>query len=205
MKITNKYLLAIAFLLLFGGTFASCDDETPIIDSKMTFKEAIKGSPAPQEIIDQLVLLDVRYLSTDGKLHQGQLVVNKMVEEDVKTMFDFMLSEKFIVEKCIPIVKYKWSDDASMRDNNSSSFNYREIAGSKTISRHATGTAVDINPKWNPAVSDDHISPENGKYDTNAIGTLTATSPTTKKFKSLGWVWGGDWHSFQDYQHFDKR
>lgn len=200
-----KIFYSIFMLFLLSANFCTAKNPDIIIDSKMTFKEAIKGTKAPQEIIDQLTLLDVQYLSKDGKIHQGQLVINKAVKDDVEAMFKFMLDEKFVIEKVIPIVKYGWSDDRSMEDNNTSSFNYRKIAGSDKISNHALGRAVDINTRWNPAVHPDRVSPKNGKYNPKARGTLTAGCAVTKKFKSLGWVWGGDWHSFQDYQHFDKR
>ena len=42
-----------------------------IVDCNYTFEEAIAGSDAPQKIINELVLLDVRYYSTDNKIHKG--------------------------------------------------------------------------------------------------------------------------------------
>src|SRR5690554_256366 len=53
------------------------ESDTMIIDSRYTFVEALEGSGAPQDVIDQLELIDVTYLSTDEKLHQGQILTNK--------------------------------------------------------------------------------------------------------------------------------
>ena len=44
------------------------------------------------------------------------------------------------------------NDDISMENNNTSSFNYRVVAGSSTLSNHALGMAIDINPLYNPYV-----------------------------------------------------
>lgn len=178
--------------------------EEVIIDSQMSFQEAIKGTKAPKEIVDNLVLIDVKYYSTDNKLHQGQLLIAKSVREDVEAIFQIILAEKFPVEKCIPIVKYNWSDNASMEDNNSSSFCYRKVAGSKNLSRHAMGMAVDINPRFNPVVHTNRLSPKNGKYDTKRPGTITANSSITKEFIKRGWKWGGTFRKYKDYHHFHK-
>lgn len=46
-----------------------------IIDASYTFDEAVTGSGAPNEIIQQLELVDVFYWSTDHMIHKGQLVL----------------------------------------------------------------------------------------------------------------------------------
>ena len=117
-----------------------------IIDASYTFDEAVEYSEAPEEIISQLELVDVYYISTDGKIHKGQVVTNRQIANDIKEIFSFMLDEGFVIEKAIPIVKYGWNDSLSMADNNSYSFCYRNISYSK----HATGMAIDINPRFNP-------------------------------------------------------
>ena len=96
--------------------------DTTIIDSRYTFAEAIEGSNAPQKLIDQLQLIDVTYISTDEKLHQGQILTNKRLAQDIRELFQFMLHQEFVIEKAIPIVAYNWSDSLSMADNNSYSF-----------------------------------------------------------------------------------
>ncbi|MFP4526910.1 MAG: M15 family metallopeptidase [Candidatus Kapaibacterium sp.] len=176
-----------------------------IIDSDMTFQQAIAGTNAPQSIIDSLRLIDVEYYSFDGRLHRGQLVVNIAVEQDINEIFKLIKKIKFPVEKVIPIVAYEWSDDASMEDNNTSAFNYRFIAGTQRLSNHATGRAIDINPFQNPAIySDGKISPNGAEFDPDAPGTLISDHPVTKAFLGRGWRWGGDWTSLKDYQHFDR-
>lgn len=205
----------LIFLILSGiivGFIGLSSDQTveeevqPIIDSEMTFKEAIKGTKAPKSLIKKLRLFDVQYYSSDGKLHQGQLLVHKDVEKDVKEIFELIEKKKFIVEKVIPIVKYDWKDRASMRDNNSSAFCYRYIAGTKRMSNHAYGRAVDINPRWNPYTRrNGTVSPKNGKYDKKRPGTFYEDQFIVKEFKKRGWKWGGNFKSAKDYHHFAKK
>ena len=66
------------------------ENPTEITDCNYTFDEAIAGSDAPQHIIDQLVLLNVRYYSTDQKIHKGQIVVNQKIANEVIEIFEFM-------------------------------------------------------------------------------------------------------------------
>lgn len=176
-----------------------------IVDSEMSFEESIKGTKAPQEVIETICLLNVSYYSIDKKLHRGQLLVAKEVKGDIEQVFELILKDKFLVNKCIPIVKYNWSDSASMADNNSSAFCYRTIAGTDRLSNHALGRAVDINPMFNPVIEKSGITPTGGEYNPSKPGTLHAQSAINIKFKELGWNWGGDFNSYKDYHHFDKK
>jgi peptidoglycan L-alanyl-D-glutamate endopeptidase CwlK len=178
----------------------------PIIDSCMTFEEAIAGTTAPRDVIETLRLVDVTYRAFDGLLHQGQLVVERTVLNDVVEIFRMIESSNFPVAKVIPIVQYAWSDDASMDDNNSSAFNYRVIFGTNRISRHAFGKAVDINPFLNPVIYDNgRISPDGAIYNPEKPGTLFETHPIVQEFLRRGWHWGGHFTDFKDYHHFEKQ
>lgn len=178
--------------------------DTVIIDSRMTFEEALLGTKAPQDIIDQLVIIDVQYLSTDHKIHQGQIVTNKKLEEDIRHIFRYMLDNDFIVEKAIPIVAYNWSDSLSMDDNNSYSFCYRNISYSK----HAQGTAIDINPRLNPLrwkKENRPNQPDGAVLDTTINGTLYPNHIVVEEFKRLGYRWGHTFSKYYDDHHFEKR
>jgi hypothetical protein len=203
MRPTFFFLLLTIFFL--NNNIAIVSNHNIIVDSKMTFQEAIKSTTAPQNIINQLELIDVEYFSFDNKLHRGQLVVNKSVKNDIITIFDFIKNEKFPIEKCIPIVKYNWSDDASIDDNNTSAFCYRKVARTNKMSNHAYGKAIDINPMQNPYVFSNGTTQRKNKYNPKVAGTLTKDSPITKLFIKLGWKWGGNYKSIKDWQHFDKK
>jgi hypothetical protein len=176
-----------------------------ILDSRRSFAEAVSGTAAPPEVIKQLCLLDVRYYSFDGKLHQGQLVVNKRLRGEIVDIFLRIKELRFPIARAIPIAYYDWSDEASMADNNTSAFNYRFVAGTVRLSRHATGEAIDINPRQNPVVYEDGISlPPGTTYIPDAEGAFYPASFVLKEFLSRGWRWGGYFSSIKDYHHFEK-
>jgi len=178
---------------------------THIVDSRMTFEEAIAGTAAPRDVIESLSLIHVSYRAFDCRLHQGQLVVHKEVVPDILEIFRFVEALGFPVAKAIPIVRYDWSDDRSMADNNSSAFNYRLVLGTERLSRHAFGRAVDINPCQNPVIYENgRISPEGAAYDMEKEGTFSDTHSVVREFQGRGWQWGGHFKTLKDYHHFDK-
>ncbi len=179
--------------------------ELLVIDSDKTFEEAIAGINIPAAIINNLVLVDVFYYSFNGILCKGQLLVNKAVKQDIIEIFEFIKESRFPVERVIPIAKYDWSDEASIEDNNTTAFNYRFVSGTRIVSSHAYGYAIDINPIQNPYIKRDIIIPEGSSYDPSVRGTITSDSQLVREFKIRGWSWGGDWRSVKDYQHFEKK
>ena len=174
-------------------------------DSSMTFDEAIFGTGAPREVIDRLCLVDIRYRAFDGRLRQGQLVIHQEVKEDVLEIFYLIERTAFPLFQAVPIVKYGWSDDLSMADNNTSAFNYRLVQGTDRLSNHAFGRAVDINPFLNPVIDEDgRIDPPGASYISGRPGTLDDSHPVVQAFLKLGWRWGGHFKPKRDYHHFDK-
>lgn len=175
-----------------------------IIDSDYTFSEAIAGSSAPKYIIDKLKLITVHYVSTDGRIHRGQILTNSHIADDLSEMFDFMLSHDFVVEKVIPIVRYNWDDSLSMDDNNSYSFCYRNASYSK----HAIGMAIDINPRFNPVrwkIGNLPNEPEGAVMDTTVNGTFFDGHPVVEEFRKRGFRWGHSFSKYYDDHHFEKR
>lgn len=190
----------------------------PIVDSRMTRAEALAQNPAfpaPQEIIQQQRLLEVKYHGFDGRIHAGQIVVNASVANDLRGFFKKALALHFPIEKVIPAAapQYKWNDGVMMADNNTSGYNYRKIAGSNNLSFHAQGLAFDVNTFLNPYIYVDNNGnivndPEGSTYDPSRPGTLTGNHPLVKYLENRGWTWGGRWtletDEVIDYQHFEK-
>lgn len=200
MKLFSTICLFFALLISF-----SVVAEDVVVDSQMSFDEAIKGTTAPKSVIKTLAIVDVEYYSFDNKLHRGQIVVHKDVVNDIKEVFALIKSTKFPIQSVIPIVRYNWNDDSSCADNNTSAFCYRKVAGSNKMSNHAYGLAIDINPFNNPFKSKKgRITPPGASYDTTKRGTLSQNSVITQKFLSIGWKWGGNYQTIKDWQHFDK-
>lgn len=184
----------------------------PIIDSRMTEKEAFDGldPKCPEEIRKRQRLITLKYYSMDKQIHQGQLVLDKELVDDIKQVFALALKERFPIYSVIPISdkrfrkENRWDDELSMEANNTSAFNYREITGGGRLSNHATGRAIDINTFLNPYIKGDLVLPHGATYDPKIDGTFTADSPIVREFLRLGWAWGGNWKSPTDYQHFEK-
>jgi peptidoglycan LD-endopeptidase CwlK len=212
------FLVSIWILLLFltGNAQSSNDNRGtlrhPILDSRMSKREVFDGLDpnCPPEIRRRQKILKLKYLSFDGKFHQGQLVIDKALAKDVKKIFKFARRERFPIFSVIPVSdprfrkNGRWDDDLSMIANNTSAFNYRVKTGGGDLSNHAYGRAIDINTVQNPYVKGKLILPPNGSYVPTAAGTLTADHPIVKMFIRLGWDWGGNWTRLQDYQHFEK-
>ena len=181
--------------------------ENPIIDSQLSLEEALRPNPnffLSPEVFERQVLLQVMYKSFDGKYHQGQIVIDKELEKDVKDFFEFLIKQNFPVNKVIPIAdkKYDFDDTKSMNENNSSGFNPRNKTGKNEPSNHAYGRAFDINPQQNPYKKGEIVEPAGAVYDTEKIGTLT---PEIVEFLiSRGWIWGGNYEELKDYHHFEK-
>lgn len=213
------FICVCILLLLLSTVFAQIGIDNhgtlqrPVIDSRMTKREAFDGLDpnCPPDIRRRQKIVKLKYFSFDGKIHQGQLVIDKDLVEDIKKVFKFALQEKFPINSVIPVSHARfrkngrWDDDLSMIANNTSAFNYRVKTGSSTeLSNHAYGRAIDINTVQNPYVKGKLVLPPNGNYNPNAAGTFTANSPIVKMFIALGWDWGGSWTRLQDYQHFEK-
>ena len=100
-----------------------------------------------------------------------------------------------------------------MEANNTSCFNYRYVDGTTKLSNHSYGTAIDINPLYNPYVkeySDGTIkilpSAATAYADRSIIDDymIDHNDYAYLVFTSYGFSWGGDWNSVKDYQHFEK-
>jgi len=176
-----------------------------IIDSHMTRAEALGGNRFPPAVLAKMEVVTVTYNGFDHRRHQGQIVVDRVFAGEVKRIFDEIEATGYPIEKMVPIVAYGWNDDASVEANNTSAFNYRHVilpeGEQKRLSHHASGRAIDLNPRINPFVARDGHSTH--PYDPSKPGTLTLKSKVTQIFLRHGWTWGGTWHE-RDYQHFEK-
>jgi peptidoglycan L-alanyl-D-glutamate endopeptidase CwlK len=195
------------FLLLSGKERTGCGKRTStmgdsrlIVDSDLDFSRAVEGTSAPREVLNRLHLIDVFYFGFDGFRHKGQLVVHRDLASELRGLFAFMERQGFPVAGVIPAVCFGWSDD------NSSAFNYRCIAGTTRLSRHALGRAVDINPLENPAIyPDGRIAPAGAVWRPEKPGTFTKDHPVVRSFREKGWRWGGDFIHIRDNHHFEKQ
>jgi hypothetical protein len=80
--------------------------------------------------------------------------------------------------------------------NSIGGYNYRTISGSNTLSWHAGGVAIDINPGPNP-----YITRRNAQVVTDMPNQPNGNLMTALAEK-YGLGWGGDWTSSKDAMHF---
>ncbi len=161
-----------------------------------------------QIFLDDLSLVKVGYIDYNDEPQQGSVIVNKVIAEDVKEIFEELYEARYPIERIEPVANYKGDDDASMVANNTSAFNYRVIAGTDRLSNHAWGLAIDINPLVNPWVtSSGNVYPVEGTvYADRSLeekGMIKRGDACYNAFTSRGFNWGGDWNNSKDYQHFD--
>ncbi len=162
--------------------------------------------------LSELRYLRVLHAGFDGETHIGELIVNQSIAEDILEIMSELYRQNYPIEKMLLIDEYGADDESSMSDNNTSAFNYREIAGSSKLSRHALGLAVDINPRYNPYVKQKAgevlVSPANGGAYADRSQEfpykITEGDLCLQLFSEYGFQWGGYWNSVKDYQHFEK-
>ena len=167
----------------------------------LSLEAALRGALCPLDIRQRLEIVNVEYWGFDARAHKGQLVIHRDLASDVRSIFAELLQKRFPIQSIEPIVVYRWSDDDSMQENNTSGFNYRNVLGTERLSNHATGCAIDVNPKINPYFRNGASMPPNATYDVGRKGAITPV--IAQVFERHGWRWGGTWRE-KDWQHFDK-
>jgi hypothetical protein len=160
--------------------------------------------------LDGLRLLSVAYWGLDAKIHQGRLIVAASVADEVLQVFRELFAASFVIEKMELASAFLGSDERLMDANITSAFNCRLATGSEgKYSAHSYGSAIDINPRWNPYVKRGQVLPPAGKayVDRSAArpGLIREGDVVVRAFVSRGWRWGGRFRSLKDYQHFEKR
>ena len=170
----------------------------------MTLAQALENSTAPSDILSSQTLLSIPFLDFQNQTQIGQLVVHHELASDVAELFRLLLVEHFPIQQMTPVVAFDWSDDKSMEANNCSAFNYRVKVGKNELSAHATGRALDINPRQNPYLNGTVVLPPGARYEVDAPGTLLSEGVAVQFLESRGWIWGGRWTQLRDYHHFEK-
>lgn len=193
---------------------SKCFVAEPISDAvfrRMQGKSFKKGCSIARNSLRHVKVL---HYTADGKILMGELVCSQHIAGDVTAIFLDLFKHRYPIERMQLIDDYGADDERSMTANNTSCFNYRVVAGSKKLSKHSQGRAIDINPLYNPCVRHRHngtqtVSPQAGKAyaDRNKKYIpykIDRNDLAYKLFKAHGFTWGGEWRSVKDYQHFEK-
>lgn len=162
----------------------------------------------PHISLDKLAYIKVRHYDFDHNIADGELIILKKLAEEVLCIFEELFQAEYEIEKIRLCDYYDGDDEKSMADNNSSAFNYRVVADTDTLSLHGLGRAIDINPLINPYIVGEKVMPANAlQYCNRKLAfshKIDNDDICYKIFRKHGWLWGGDWKSSKDYQHFYK-
>lgn len=162
---------------------------------------------------DALRYVHVLHYDFNGNPAQGELICNEYIAQDLAEIFYELYYNEYQIERIMLIDEYDGDDTASMEDNNTSCFNYRVVEGSSSLSKHAYGLAIDINPLYNPYVTyekdgTEKVSPVAALgYADRSVNfpyKIDEEDLCCRLFKEHGFIWGGNWNSLKDYQHFQK-
>jgi hypothetical protein len=190
----------------------------PVPDSAWQRMVGYSWTPGCPVGRSQLRWVRVNFWGFDGKRSRGSLVVNASIADGTAAAFTRLYDLRFRIRQITPMDS-RWGrnpkgpgadDYAAMEADNTSGFNCRYVAGeeaSKVYSKHAYGTAIDVNDFENPYVaSDGTVYPD--RYWLSRRGPApgvftTSSSAAVRAFTSQGLRWGGLWAN-PDYQHFDR-
>lgn len=162
---------------------------------------------------DELRYVHILHYDFNGEVTEGELICNESIADDLLEIFYELYRNEYQIEKVRLIDEYDGDDIASMEDNNTSCFNYRVVEGSSTLSKHALGVAIDINPLYNPYITynadgTQNVSPASGAPYADRTQSfpykIDENDLCYKLFIEHGFTWGGNWNSVKDYQHFQK-
>ena len=161
---------------------------------------------------------DLRYLKVlhrdlSGRTLVGEMVVNQSIAEDLLEIFRALYDASYPIERIRLVDDYDADDETSMQANNSSCFNYRRKASMNSVSKHALGLAVDINPLYNPYY---RVTASGARIIQPAAGApyvdreaqfpykIERGDLCHRLFLEHGFHWGGSWTRSKDYQHFER-
>lgn len=179
----------------------------------VSFPELSENSENSDISYEELRYVHILHYDFDGKLAEGELICNAAIAQDLVEIFHELYRNEYRIEKIKLIDEYDGDDNLSMADNNTSCFNYRNVPGSTSLSKHALGRAVDVNPLYNPYITynedgSENILPENATNYADRSKKfpykIDEDDLCYKLFTEHGFVWGGNWNSCKDYQHFQK-
>ena len=198
----------VSILVAEEGVFPISDNIQHTMKKTGSWK---KGCPIP---LKDLRYLRLTYLDFDGQTREGEMIVHKVVADEVVNIFNELYTIGYPIHKMKLVSAYKANDWQSIEADNTSAFNCRNATGSKKWSKHSYGKAIDLNSIENPYISrSGRISHKASlkyrkrvhKKEISADrAILLKHDKATQIFKKYGWKWGGDWSGVKDYQHFFK-
>lgn len=205
-------LAALLWAVLSAGTRAqppAAQPQSPVIARSVALPDSIfermQGKSFPYDCTisrSELRYLQVPHVDAQGITHQGELVCHKDIADDLLAIFRQLYEARYPIERMRLIDDYDADDRRSMHDNNTSCFCFRKVTGGRSLSKHAQGKAIDINPRYNPYISaTGDVQPDNAQHE--GAYKIEAGDLLHRLFLEHGFTWGGSWRRTKDYQHFE--
>jgi hypothetical protein len=156
---------------------------------------------------EQLSYVVMPFWGFDNKPHTGEMLISKQWAEQVAGVFEYLYEKRFPIEEMRVTTLEEVTGTHHGDQSITISFECRRTTGGfETWSAHASGLAVDINPFHNPWVRDGFIYPELAQAYTDRTwirpGMIESQRSIITEFKNIGWSWGGNWGTFDDWMHF---
>lgn len=194
--------------------------QTPIPDDIFQRMQGHSFSKACTTQRAELRYLRCLHVTADGYTLVGEMVLHKSIADDVLNILRQLYQAHYPIERMRLVDNYGADDQRSMAANNTSAFNFRYVSGTRRVSKHGLGLALDINPLYNPCRRT-RTKTIGGKTVTQVIVEPTEGTPYADRskpspyrmtrddlccrlFRAAGFTWGGDWKHTKDYQHFEK-
>lgn len=204
-------MFALTPLRTVGQTFTA-DVLPDSVFSRMKGRSYKDGCTVPRS---ELRYLRLSYWDPQDKAQVGEMVVNKAIASDVVAIFRELYNAHYHIGSMRLVDDFDADDEKSMRANNTSCFNFRYVSGTRTVSKHGLGMAIDVNPLYNPYVYTSagklQVEPSAGRsWATNRDARKDIPMKIDKQdlcyklFSKHGFRWGGSWTIRKDFQHFEK-
>lgn len=211
MRSTARHFFALSSLLLLLPPFHASILPLPApVRAELTGTVWHSGCPVS---LSQLRLLTVSHWGYDGRVHDGQLVVNQGAAAPLERVFRRLYELRFPIRHMLLADAYGPARGQPADGDVTGSFECRQAVpspctggtGTGSWSQHAYGKAVDLNPVENPYVGCGMTRDQTALsyLDRSRVRRGMVTPAVVDAFRSVGWGWGGSWSgSTKDYMHF---
>lgn len=156
-------------------------------------------------------IADLRYVTVafwgfDTRRHTGEIVVHADVAADVVGVFRKLYRAQFPLEEMRLVTTADLDAPPTGDGNNTAGMVCRAARGQTQWSAHAYGLAIDVNPFLNPYRKGDLVLPELASAYLDRgwrrPGMVHDGGVVVQAFEDIGWTWGGDFDTLEDYMHF---
>ena len=158
---------------------------------------------------DDLAYVRLTFWGFDDQRHTGELLLNRVVADDVVGVFRALYEERFPFEelRVTPRVRARRATDRRRQQHRVLRLPAdHRVDHDVQPARLRPGDRPQPVPE--PLREGDLVLPELASTyldrDDVRPGMITPDGVVVRAFESIGWTWGGTWSSLKDYQHFSQ-